>query len=149
MENPCPSRPEVLEELLGGFGLPEEPASRVSADLVIRHPMTQRVGVAAMARTLRQQGLDAEAAGSAATVLYALEGYDLGQDLNDIRADLRVAGVDDDLAVGAVYEAARIHRRSGHPEAAVPQMPRLGTVLAAALTAYTLMISIWLVVGGV
>jgi hypothetical protein len=53
--------------------------------------------------------------------------------------------VDDDLAVAAVYEAARIHRRSGRPEAAVPQMPRLGTVLAAALTAYTLMISAWLV----
>lgn len=147
MENRLLSRPEVLEELLGGFGLPEEPASAISADLVIRHPMTQRVGVAAMARTLRQQGLDEQAAGNAATVLYALEGYDLGQDLNGIRADLRIAGVDDDVAVGAVYDAARIHRRSGHPEAAVPEMPRLGTVLAAALTAYTLMISIWLMLG--
>ena len=106
--------------------------------------MAHRVGVRAMAATLREQGLADDASDSAACVVFALEGYDLGHGLDDIRADLRTAGVDDDIAVGAVFEAARLHRASGHPDAALPQMPRLGTVLAAALTAYTLMVSLWL-----
>lgn len=141
------SRPEVLEATLGSLGLPLAAASAISADLVIRHPMTRRIGVRCMARTLRDQGIRGVDAESTATMLYALEGFDLGRTLQEIRAELRVAGIDGDLAVGAVFDAARLHRISSDPQQALPRTPPVGTLVAAALTTYTIAISLWLLAG--
>jgi hypothetical protein len=144
MAKSTPSRPEVLEAALAGLGLPPATASAISADLVIRHPMTRRVGVRRMARTLSDQGIRGSEAESAAIMLYALEGFDLGRTLQEIRSELRVAGIEGDLAVGGVFEAARLHRASTDPQQALPRTPAVGTLVAAALTAYTVAVSLWL-----
>ncbi len=147
MEEGVRSRPEVLESLLGSLGLAEENASALSADLVLRHPMARRVGVRRMARTLREQGMNPDTADSAANLLFALEGFDLGRSLQEIRSELRVAGEPDATSLGAVYEAARLHRASGRPEQAVPRTPPIATLAAVSLTAYTVLVSLWLLSG--
>ncbi len=138
------SRPELLEQLLGRHGVAEAAASALSADLVLRHPMARRVGVRRMARTLCDQGLRAEDADGTATLLYALESFDLGRDLQQIRSELRVAGIPDDCAVGAVFEASRLHRECRLATPATDAQPSFATILAVALTAYTVAVSLWL-----
>ncbi len=148
MEKTQPSRPERLEAWLSASGLPAAAARALSADLVIRHPLVRRIGVRRMARTLRERGLSEQAARGAATLLFALESFDLGATLQQVRAELRIAGVAEEEALGAVYEAARLHRETRRPETTGAPTPRMATVVAVALTAYTLAVSLWLLSGG-
>lgn len=101
-----------------------------------------------MERTLRDQGLAPERAAEAACMLYALESFDLGHCLTDVRSELRLAGIPEDRAVGAVFEAARLHRESAEPEASVPLTPSLARLIGASLTLYTIAIALWLLIEG-
>ncbi|MCP3986379.1 MAG: hypothetical protein GY723_18520 [bacterium] len=148
METAIPSRPEALATAFGRLGMPARAASTLSADLVLRHPMARRLGLHRMEATLREQGLAADPAADAAPMLFALESYDLGHRLADVRNELRIAGVTDDRAVAAVFEAARLHRESGEPEASVPHTPGLASLIAASLTLYTVAVALWLLVEG-
>lgn len=126
--------------------MPARAASALSADLVLCHPLTRRLGVRRMEHTLREQGLAAGPAADAAPMLYALESFDLGHRLVDIRIDLRLAGISDDRAIAAVFDAARLHRESAEPEASLPRTPPLPSLIAASLTLYTVAVALWLMV---
>lgn len=81
MATAIPSRPEALASAFGELGMPARAASALSADLVLCHPLTRRLGVRRMEHTLREQGLAAGPAADAAPMLYALESFDLGHRL--------------------------------------------------------------------
>ncbi len=148
MASGSPSRPEALAAALGEQGMPARAASALSADLVLRHPLARRCGVRRMEKSLRDQGLAPGPAAEMACTLYALESFDLGHRLTDVRGELRLAGVPEDRALGAVFEAARLHRESADPAASVPRAPRVAALLGASLTFYTVAVALWLLLGG-
>lgn len=148
MATAIPSRPEALATAFGELGMSARAANTLSSDLVLCHPMTRRLGVRRMEATLREQGLAAEKAADAAPMLFALESFDLGHRLVDVRTELRIAGVPDGRALAAVFDAARLHRESADPEAAVPLTPGLASLIAASLTLYTVAVALWLLVEG-
>ncbi len=137
------SRLEAVAEWLAGAGMPRESASSLSSLLVLRHPLTHRIGVRALARRLGAEGLRPDAADDAAALLFALEGLEMRHAFGRVLADLRAAGYPQAAALAAGLEAARLHRSTAP---IVPdRLPLLLGLAPLVLAVVASCLAVWLV----
>ncbi len=110
------SRIEILTRMFSTLGMNEKMAQALSCQVVLHHPITQKLGLQTLTKEIETRGLSHEAAHEMSVLLLAVELMDRGISYDRILKHLERLGVPAQEALAAALEASRIHRESGAVE---------------------------------
>lgn len=107
-----PSRIDLLTRLFSERGMDEVDAEALSCQVVLQHPIAQKLGVENLAREIAARGLAEDSARELATLLLAIELMDRGATYDKVITHLEHNSLSPAEALAGAIDASRIHRES-------------------------------------
>lgn len=110
------SRIEILTRLFSNQGMNQQTAQALSCQVVLHHPITQKLGMKTLAREIAARGVSEAAAHEMSVLLLAVELMDRGISYDRIVKHLQRLDVPANDALAGALEASAIQRQSGKVE---------------------------------